>query len=92
MNQIVEAVNDQFTKIFGVDDRKAIEAATVYSEPILDTGRQFKTRYWGRDKDLVVSRGQKAVDATDPYRSPSLSKPYQYRRDFWAVDFNYWGL
>lgn len=75
--------------------RAVIQASTVYSSMIVDTGRKFVVRYWGEEGDLVVKRAERALTEIDSYRSPSRSMVFKLSTDqgeMWAVDVTYYGL
>jgi fructose 1,6-bisphosphatase len=73
------------------DARHIIENATVYQETMPHDNRKFGTRYYGKDKTLVIDRAQTAVKAIDPYRHPHASATY-LRGGYWNVEVMWYSL
>lgn len=68
-----------------------IDQCTVYTENIYNNGREFCTRYSGKDKRAVELKIGYVMSEIDSYRSPHKTGIYPYK-DGYACDVIYYGL
>lgn len=77
-------------KIFS-EDEKIIQDATVYSEKLPNDFRRFGKRFFGLNKEMVLTRAQEAVKTLDRYSSPHMTYPCK-RDKYWSVDVYWYSL
>lgn len=96
MNQVKDTFRGIFDDVvkFAGNSAAIIEDATVYTTPLINTGRYYETMFSGKNKDLVEKYAKERCEAVDSMRSPSLTcggraMPY---RDGFHVTLKFYGL